>query len=150
MIVGSGPNGLAAAVTLAAEGVEVTVLEAAERLGGGTRSSELTLPGLIHDECSAAHPLAVDTAFSRRFDLGIPWRWAEVEYSHPLDGGDGAAAYRSVDETATGLGEDGGAWRSVFGPLTRGFADIAADITQPMLRVPRHPLKLARFGMLSA
>ena len=109
-IVGSGPNGLAAALTLAAEGVDVTVLEAAEELGGGTRSSELTLPGLIHDECSAAHPLALDTPFSRRFDLeahGLTWRWPEVQYAHPLDGGAGAAAYRSVEQTAAGLGDDG-------------------------------------------
>ena len=98
-MVGSGPDGLAAALTLASEGVEVTVLEAAEELGGGTRSSELTLPGLVHDECSAAHPLAVDTPFSRRFDLaahGLIWRWPNVQYAHPLDGGAGAAAYRSV------------------------------------------------------
>src|SRR5438105_5612748 len=106
VVVGSGPNGLAAALTLAAEGVEVTVLEAADRLGGGTRTSELTLPGLLHDECSAAHPLAFDTPFSRRFDLvahGLRWRWAEVEYAHPLDGGLGAVAMRSVTDTATRL-----------------------------------------------
>src|SRR6201993_4128716 len=119
IVVGSGPNGLAAALTLAAEGIEVTVLEAADTIGGGTRSGELTLPGLIHDECSAAHPLAVDTPFSRQFDLaahGLSWRWAEVEYSHPLDSGAGAAAYRSVDETAAALGgSDGRRWRSVFG-----------------------------------
>ena len=103
VVVGSGPNGLAAALTLAAEGIEVTVLEAADALGGGTRSSELTLPGLIHDECSAAHPLAVDTPFSRRVDLGahgLTWRWPEIRYSHPLDGGSGAAAWRSVEQTA--------------------------------------------------
>ena len=90
IVVGSGPNGLAAALTLASEGIEVTVLEAAGTLGGGTRTSELTLPGLLHDECSAAHPLAVDTAFTRRFDLGahgLRWRWPEVQYAHPLDGG---------------------------------------------------------------
>src|SRR5437764_3733129 len=128
MIVGSGPNGLAAAVTLAAEGIEVVVLEAASRPGGGTRSSELTVPGVLHDECSAAHPLAVDTPFSRRFDLtahGLTWRWAEVEYSHPLDGGHGAAAYRSADETAAALhGSDGDRWRAVFGSLAARFDDI--------------------------
>ena len=110
IVVGSGPNGLAAALTLASEGIEVTVLEAADTLGGGTRTSELTLPGLLHDECSAAHPLAVDTPFTRRFDLaahGLTWRWPEVQYAHPLDGGAGAAAYRSVEETADGLGRDG-------------------------------------------
>jgi phytoene dehydrogenase-like protein len=153
VVVGSGPNGLAAALTLAAEGVDVTVLEAADTLGGGTRSSELTLPGLIHDECSAAHPLALDTPFSRKFDLtahGLKWRWPEVQYSHPLDGGQGAAAWRSVDETAAALGEDGGAWRSLFGPLSERFDDITADFMLPMLHVPKHPIKLARFGLYSA
>jgi phytoene dehydrogenase-like protein len=153
IVVGSGPNGLAAALTLASEGVEVTVLEAEETLGGGTRTSELTLPGLLHDECSAAHPLAVDTPFSRRFDLaaaGLRWRWPEVQYAHPLDGGSGAAAYRSVDETALALGKDGGAWRSVFGTLAERFDDITADFLRPMLHVPEHPLKLTRFGLYSA
>ena len=152
VIVGSGPNGLAAALTLAAEGVDVTVLEAADRLGGGTRSSELTLPGLLHDECSAAHPLAVDTPFARRFDLeahGLRWRWAPVEYAHPLDGGGGAAAVRSVDDTAAGLGRDARAWCGVFGPLTERFGDIAEDFLLPMARVPSHPVKMARFGAFS-
>jgi phytoene dehydrogenase-like protein len=152
MIVGSGPNGLAAALTLASEGVDVTVLEAAERLGGGTRSSELTLPGLVHDECSAAHPLALDTAFARRFDLqahGLTWRWPEIQYAHPLDGGTGAAAYRSVERTAAGLGKDSEAWRILFAPLAERFGDITADFMRPMLRVPDHPLLLARFGLYS-
>jgi phytoene dehydrogenase-like protein len=152
MIVGSGPNGLAAALTLASEGVDVTVLEAAERLGGGTRSSELTLPGLVHDECSAAHPLALDTAFARRFDLqahGLTWRWPEIQYAHPLDGGTGAAAYRSVERTAAGLGKDSEAWRILFAPLAERFGDITADFMRPMLRVPDHPLLMARFGLYS-
>lgn len=153
MVVGSGPNGLAAALVLAAEGVEVTVLEAADRLGGGTRSSELTLPGLIHDECSAAHPLGVDTPFSRRFDLaahGLTWKWPEVQYAHPLDGGGGAAAWRSVDETAAALGgRDGRRWRAVFGGLSDRFDDITEDFMRPVLHVPSHPIKLARFGLLS-
>src|ERR1700761_5969616 len=153
IVVGTGPNGLAAALTLASEGVEVTVLEAAAELGGGTRSSQLTLPGLIHDECSAAHPLAVDTPFSRRFDLeahGLTWRWPAVQYAHPLDGGGGGAAYRSVDETAAGLGTDGPAWRSVFGALAEHFDDITADFLRPMLHVPQHPVKLTRFGAYSS
>jgi phytoene dehydrogenase-like protein len=153
VIVGSGPNGLAAALTLAAEGVEVTVLEAAEQLGGGTRSSELTLPGLVHDECSAAHPLAVDTPFSRRFDLGahgLTWRLPEIQYAHPLDGGGGAAAWRSVEQTAAALGgRDGKRWRSMFGALADRFDDITADFLRPMLHVPEHPLELARFGAYS-
>jgi phytoene dehydrogenase-like protein len=152
-VVGSGPNGLAAALTLAAAGVEVTVLEAADRLGGGTRSGELTLPGLTHDECSAAHPLALDTPFSRQFDLrahGLRWLWPEVQYAHPLDGGGGAAAWRSIDETAAALGADGRRWRALFGPLADGFADVTADFLRPMLHVPEHPLALARFGAWSA
>lgn len=152
VVVGSGPNGLAAALTLAAEGIEVTVLESSDRVGGGTRSSELTLPGLVHDECSGFHPLAVDTAFSRRFDLaaaGLRWRWAEVEYSHPLDGGRGAAAYRSVARTAVGLGADGDRWERVFGGLVSRFDDISEDFLRPLLRLPRHPLRLARFGSLA-
>ena len=153
IVVGSGPNGLAAALTLASEGIEVTVLEAADKLGGGTRTSELTLPGLLHDECSAAHPLAVDTAFSRRFDLGahgLTWRWPEVQYAHPLDGSGGAAAYRSVDATADQLGDDGRRWQSVFGPLAERFPDITTDFMRPMLHVPDHPLELTRFGLYSA
>lgn len=153
VVVGSGPNGLAAALTLAADGVSVRVLEAADTLGGGTRSSELTLPGLIHDECSAAHPLAIDTPFSRRFDLaahGLAWRWPDVQYSHPLDGGGGAAAYRSVAETAQGLGADGGRWRALFEGLVKRFGDIAEDVMQPVLHVPAHPVQLARFGARSA
>ena len=152
VVVGSGPNGLAAALTLAAEGVDVLVLEAADTVGGGTRSSELTLPGLLHDECSAAHPLAVDTPFSRRFDLsahGLTWRWPEIQYAHPLDGGSGAAVWRSVDETAAALGPDGARWRAVFGPLAERFDDITEDFLRPMLHVPAHPIKLTRFGIPS-
>ena len=154
VIVGSGPNGLAAALTLAAAGVSVTVLEAEDELGGGARSAELTRPGLIHDVCSAAHPLAVDTPFSRQFDLaahGLTWRWPAVQYAHPLDGGRGAAAYRSVSETAAGLiGVDRRRWQAIFGPLAERFDDITSDFLKPMLRVPSHPIKLAHFGAFSA
>ncbi len=153
VVVGSGPNGLAAALTLADAGLSVTVLEAADRLGGGTRSSELTLPGLIHDECAAAHPLAVDTPFSRQFDLtqhGLTWRWPQVQYSHPLDGGRGAAAWQSIDATAEALGgRDGKRWRSLFGSLSDRFDAISEDFLQPVLHVPHHPIKLARFGAYS-
>lgn len=153
VVVGSGPNGLAAAVVLAAEGVRVRVLEAAETIGGGTRSSELTLPGLLHDECSGFHPLAVDTPFSRRFDLrslGLTWLWPEVQYTHPLDDGRGGTAYRSAAETAAGLGADGPAWRKVFGALTERFDGITEDFLRPMLHVPAHPVMLARFGAYAA
>ncbi|MCW2958568.1 MAG: Phytoene dehydrogenase [Solirubrobacterales bacterium] len=153
VVVGSGPNGLAAALTLADAGLSVTVLEAADRLGGGTRSSELTLPGLMHDECAAAHPLAIDTPLTRHFDLtahGLTWRWPEVQYSHPLDGGRGAAAWRSVDATADALGgRDGKRWRSLFGALSDRFDAISEDFLRPVLHVPQHPIKLARFGAYS-
>ena len=142
VVVGSGPNGLAAALTLAKAGLEVQVLEAADTPGGGTRSSELTLPGLIHDECSGFHPLAVDTPFSREFDLapyGLTWRWPHVQFSHPLDGGEGAATVRSVLDTAAMLGPDGRRWERVFGPLTDQFDKITADFLKPMLHVPAHP-----------
>jgi phytoene dehydrogenase-like protein len=153
VVVGSGPNGLAAALTLAGAGIEVEVLEAADTPGGGTRSSELTLPGLIHDECSGFHPLAVDTAFSREFDLaahGLTWRWPDVQFSHPLVGGNGAVSLRSVRDTAAILGKDGAMWRRVFGPLTDRFDLITADFLKPMMHLPAHPLALARFGLLSS
>lgn len=153
VVVGSGPNGLAAALTLAAEGVRVRVIEAADTLGGGTRSSELTLPGLVHDECSGFHPLLLGSAFAERFDLtgaGLTYRWADAEFAHPLDGGRGAALWRSVEETAAALGRDGTAWRRVFGPLTERFDAIGEEFLRPMLHVPRHPVSLARFGVRAA
>jgi phytoene dehydrogenase-like protein len=153
IVVGSGPNGLAAAVTLAKAGVDVEVLEAADRPGGGTRSSELTVSGLLHDECSAFHPLAVDTPFSRSLDLGrfgLTWRWPEVQYAHPLDGGRGGAVLRSVSETAALLGSDRRRWRQVFGPLTERFDRITSDFLRPVVRMPSHSLAMARFGALSA
>ncbi len=147
-IVGSGPNGLAAAVTLATAGVEVTVYEANERIGGGTRSSELTLPGLMHDECSGFHPLGIDTPFSRSVDLagqGLRYLWPEVQYSSPLDNtGRGGAALRSASETADGLGDK--RWSNLFGPTAANFTEISEDMLQPIVGIPSHPLKLARFG----
>jgi len=150
VVVGSGPNGLAAAATLAAAGVDVTVIEAADTLGGGAQSRELTLPGLIHDESSGFHPLAVGSEFARELDLagaGLTWRWPEVQFAHPLDGGRGAAVWRSVTETSDRLGADGRAWARLFGPLTERFDTIAPEFLQPVLHLPRHPLHLARFGL---
>ena len=153
VVVGSGPNGLAAALVLAAAGLEVTVLEAADTPGGGTRSVEATAPGLLHDECSGLHPLALDTPFSRAFDLGavgLTWSWPEVQYAHPLAGDTGSAAWRSVEVTAGALGRDESSYRRQFGPLVQRFADISEDFLQPMLHVPKHPLAMARFGGYSA
>lgn len=152
VVVGSGPNGLAAALTLAVAGLEVTVLEAATTPGGGTRSIEATVPGVVHDECSGFHPLALDTAFSRSVDLasaGLEWAWPEIQYAHPLEGGRGASVRRSVAETADGLGDDGQRYQGVFGRLDRRFDTIATEFLQPMLHVPRHPVALAGFGSLA-
>lgn len=153
VVVGSGPNGLAAAITLAAGGADVTVLEASGVIGGGTRSGEVTLPGLLHDECSGFHPLAVDNAFARSVQLqdhGLRWAWPEVQYSHPLDDGRGAAVWRSVDRTVDGLGRDGPSYRRLFGRLDERFDAIATEFLQPMVHVPHHPLALARFGAYAA
>lgn len=151
VVVGSGPNGLAAALVLAEAGVAVRVIEAADTVGGGTRSAELTLPGLVHDVCAAIHPLAVATRFSKAFDLsahGLTWAEPEVQYSHPLDGGRGAAAHRSVERTARDLGgRDGRTWERVFGALTERFDTIADEFLQPVVHVPHHPVHLGRFGL---
>jgi phytoene dehydrogenase-like protein len=149
-VIGSGPNGLAAAVKLAGEGVDVTVLEAADQIGGGARSSESILPGLVHDHCSAFHPMAVGSAFLQRLGLdryGLSWAWPEIDCAHPLDGGDAALLRRSVVDTATGLGRDGARWRRAFGRPSKRFDALSEDIMGPLLRFPKHPLTLARFGL---
>jgi phytoene dehydrogenase-like protein len=153
IVVGSGPNGLACAVALALEGVSVTVLEAEETIGGGTRSGELTVPGLLHDECSAVHPMAIGSPFLRSLDLerhGLVWRWPEVDAAHPLDDGSAGLMLRSLDDTAEELGDDGAAWRRVFGTPTRSFDALAEDLFRPIQHVPRHPIALARVGLAAA
>ena len=119
-MIGSGPNGLAAAITLARAELSVLVIEARETIGGGARSEELTLPGFVHDVCSAIHPLASSSPFFRSVPLesfGLEWFHPEVPLAHPLDGGAAAVVHRSVEETAAGLGEDGAAYRRVIGSL---------------------------------
>jgi phytoene dehydrogenase-like protein len=154
VVVGSGPNGLACGATLASRGVEVTVIEAAETIGGGTRSSELTEPGLLHDECSATHPMVVSSPASVAAGLelerhGLEWAWPEVDLAHPLDGGGGAAMLRSVEATAAGLGEAGERWKRVFGSPSQSYEPLTEDIYHPLIHLPRHPLRLARFGLPS-
>ena len=153
VIVGSGPNGLACAVALAREGLSVTVLEAEETIGGGARSGELTLPGLVHDLCSAVHPMAVGSPFLRSLALerhGLEWRWPEVDCAHPLDDGSAGVMLRSVDETAAGLGDDGEAWRRVFAAPAASFDALTEDLFRPVAHLPRHPLRLLRFGFTAA
>jgi phytoene dehydrogenase-like protein len=154
IVVGSGPNGLACAATLASRGVEVTVIEAEETIGGGTRSAELTEPGLIHDVCSASHPMVVSSpaVVSQGLELerhGLEWAWPEVDLAHPLDDG-GATMVRSLEETVAGLGEAGRRWAQIFGPPSRGYDALAEDFYRPLLHFPRHPLRLARFGLPAA
>jgi phytoene dehydrogenase-like protein len=153
IVVGSGPNGLACAVELARNGVEVTVLEAEERIGGGTRTSELTVPGLLHDDCSATHPMAVGSPFLRSLDLerhGLEWLWPEIDLAHPLDDGSAGLMVRSIEQTAKGLGEDGAAWKRVFGSASAHFSELLEDIMKPVLHLPSHPLRLVRFGLAAA
>src|ERR1700759_1282259 len=149
LVVGGGPNGLAAAIALAAKGVQVTVLEAADEVGGGARSSEAIIPGLLHDHCSAIHPMAVGSQFFSRFDLqryGLSWRWPEIDCVHPLDGGSAGVLHRSVEQTAAGLGRDGSRWQRAFGYSESRFDALNEDIMGPVLLIPHHPLMLARFG----
>ncbi|MGW3651212.1 phytoene desaturase family protein [Streptomyces sp. NPDC000878] len=131
VVVGAGPNGLAAAIVLAGAGLEVVVYEAAPTVGGGARTAELTLPGYRHDVCSAAHPMGLASPFFRAFDLaahGVELARPTVSYAHPLDGGRAGLAWRDLDRTVEGLGRDGAAWRSLLGPLVdrwQGLAGVA-------------------------
>lgn len=149
VVVGAGPNGLAAAVTLAQAGHSVLVREAAADVGGGTRTTELTLPGYHHDVCSAVHPLGAVSPFFRSLPLeryGLEWIHAPVMLAHPFDDGTAAELYRSLDETAASLGADGEAWRGATEPFVEQIDHLVADVLAP-IRWPKHPLLMARFGL---
>jgi phytoene dehydrogenase-like protein len=150
VVVGAGPNGLAAALTLARAGRSVLVVEAAATVGGGARTAELTLPGFRHDVCSAIHPLGLGSPFFRTVPLadhGVEWIQPPFAAAHPLDDGSAGVLARSLDETARTLGADGEAWRRLFGPLSEAWDRLAPELLGPILHVPRHPLALARFGL---
>jgi phytoene dehydrogenase-like protein len=150
VVVGSGPNGLAAALRLAEAGRSVLVLEAADEIGGGTRSAELTLPGFVHDVCATIHSLGVASPALPMDTLGprgLRWLWPDVPLAHPLDGGRAAVLYRSVDETAAGLGEDGSKWRRIVGSVVDQWPKLLPQLLGPVLSPPRHPLALAHFGL---
>jgi phytoene dehydrogenase-like protein len=150
VVVGSGPNGLTAAVTLAQAGLQVRVFEAADKAGGGTRTEELTLPGFRHDVCSAVHPFGVGSpalAALPLSDHGLEWIHPQLALAHPLLDGSAAVLARSVDETVASLGRDDRTWRRLVGPFLGRWRELAGDVLGPIgMRLPRHPVLLARFG----
>ncbi len=149
VVVGSGPNGLSAAIAIAQKGRKVLVVEAADTIGGGTRSAPLTLPGFVHDVCSAIHPMAIGSPFWKTLPLaehGLEWIQPEVPFAHPLDDGTAAAKFRSVEETAQRLGRDADAYRRLMTPLVEGASGLFDDLLGPP-RPPRHLLTVARFGL---
>lgn len=151
VIVGAGPNGLAAGITLARAGKSVLVLEAKETIGGGTRSAELTLPGFVHDICSALHPLGVASPFFSNLPLdryGLEWIFPPACLAHPLDDGTAVLVEGSVQETAANLGPDAAAYRRLMDPLVAGWQGLLGDLLGP-LKVPRHPWLMARFGLMA-
>lgn len=147
-VVGSGPHGLVAAVTLARAGYAVRVLEAADAPGGGARTAELTLPGFRHDVASAVHPATLASPWFRAFGIAerVEWIVPDASFGHPLDDAPAAIAWRSLERTADGLGSDGPRWRRLFEPLRDHLDDVVEVTSDTLVRVPRHPLALARFG----
>lgn len=148
IVIGSGPNGLAAAITLAQAGRSVLVREAQPTIGGGARSAELTLPGFVHDICSAVHPLAVSSPFFRALSLaqhGLEWIEPPATVAHPLDDGSAIVVERSIEATATQLGSDAGRYRQWMTTLVSDWAKVAPAILGPP-SFPRHPVALARFA----
>ncbi|MEU2253193.1 NAD(P)/FAD-dependent oxidoreductase [Nocardia xishanensis] len=150
VVVGSGPNGLAAAVVLASAGLSVEVYEAETTAGGGARTAELTLPGFHHDVCSGAHPMALASPFFRAFDLsarGVDLLVPEVSYAHPLDGARAGLAWLDLDRTAADLGRDGAAWRRLFEPLVRNWQGVVDLTMADLRRLPDDLPTAVRFGL---
>jgi phytoene dehydrogenase-like protein len=149
LIIGAGPNGLAAAIHLARSGWRVKVIEGADTIGGGTRTKELTLPGFLHDVCSAVHPMGVASPFLKSLELekhGLKWRQPDVPLAHPLADGRAGVLHRSLEDTCAGLEKDAGIYRRYFAPLVNRARDLYGDILKP-LRFPRHPITMTRFGV---
>ncbi|MDB5013331.1 MAG: fumarate reductase/succinate dehydrogenase flavoprotein domain protein, partial [Daejeonella sp.] len=149
IIVGSGPNGLSAAITLQKFGLSVLVVEGKETIGGGMRTAELTLPGFKHDVCSAIHPMAIASPFFADLPLnkhGLELVYAPIEAAHPFDDGTAAALYRSVEKTAKSLGKDEEAYKKLIGSAVESWPRIVKDVLGP-LTFPKHPLLMAQFGL---
>jgi len=149
VVVGSGPNGLAAAILLQQNGLSVLLMEGKDKIGGGLRTEELTLPGFLHDVCSAVHPMAVASPFFETLPLGeygLEYIYPEVAAAHPFDDGSAAILKKSVFETAELLGKDKNAYLKLVQPLVKSWPDIAADVLAP-LHFPKNPYAMARFGL---
>lgn len=149
VVVGAGPNGLAAAIVLARAGYSVVVLEAADTIGGGCRSGEITLPGFMHDICAAVHPMGVVSPFFKSLPLrnyGVEWVQSPAAVAHPFDDGTAAVLHQSLDETGETIGPDGPRWTGLMRPFVRHADALLSDILKP-IRVPSHPLLMARFGV---
>jgi len=148
VVLGSGPNGLSAAITLQQQGLSVLLIEGRDEVGGGLRSAELTLPGFTHDICSAIHPMAAASPFFNTLPLhkyGLEWIDPGIAAAHPFDGGTAAILGGSVDQTAEGLGRDGHAYRRLMTPLVKDWPKLAPELLGP-LHFPAHPLSMAAFG----
>jgi phytoene dehydrogenase-like protein len=148
-VIGAGPNGLAAAIELARAGWSVIVYEAADTIGGGLRTAELTLPGFKHDVCSAIHPLSLSSPFFVEmpfYKYGVEWIHPEISVAHPFDDGTAAELWRSFEETAYSLGVDGKHWERLMQPFVRRWHPLMHDILSP-LRIPKHPFLMAWFGL---
>ena len=149
IVIGSGPNGLAAAIAVAQAGRRVVVYEAAATIGGGARSAELTRPGFVHDVCSAIHPFAVASPFFRTLPLaqhGLSWIEPPSMLAHPFDDGTAAVVERSADRTADALGDDAAAYRALVGRIADDWPRLEGTVLGPF-RFPRHPFAAARFGL---
>jgi len=149
IVIGSGPNGLSAAITLQQAGLNVLILEAKQTIGGGLRSEELTLPGFMHDICSAIHPLAAGSPFFNSLPLeqfGLEFIYPEVAAAHPFDDGKEAVLKGSVDQTANSLGIDRESYYKLLEPIVKNWPDLASDILAP-LHYPKYPLDLVSFGL---
>lgn len=150
IVVGAGPNGLAAAVRLSGSGRSVLVLEGAAEIGGGCRTTELTLPGFLHDICSAVHPTGIGSPYFAALPLGdhgLEWIHPDIPLAHPFDDGSAAVLERSLTETVAALGRDGATWRRLVGRSVARWDDLTSDALGPLVRIPRHPFLLAAFGL---
>jgi len=148
-VVGSGPNGLAAAITLAQAGFQIEVLEAEAIPGGAARTMALTLPGFLHDFGSAVHPLGAGSPFFSSLplaDFGLQWIQSPAPLAHPFDDGTAVVLERDLTEAASALGEDGRAWRKMVQPFVEHWTEFAPDVLSPMPSIPKHPWLMARFG----